>query len=352
MSGLEEGDEIELYRHTGDGISCASGEKTSLSTAPGISARDITGNPLEDGESFYYSAKITGPNSSDCVGNLSHAYTRPVSQEISVLLVTSQTPNNSFHRDPTFIITGVSEEENIGLYTDSSCMTSPLISGKVPSGKSDVTLIVNLDSDTPLIVYAGDGTDCSMAPATFTPRAFPTPGLSVSSGYDVPPQDQVSGIKNNDVVLGFFSDEDCTTQLVIPSQNSNVFVQLRGADVNDQVICLGTQDSYNIHSTPSGISRASPGGSKPFRELRPTITVSGTTADDVITLFSDSSCSEEVQFETTQGESIDFTLTQDLDRKVVHHFSAMASIDKDNGPHSECVPGALDYLVVGGIYLS
>ena len=248
--------------------------------------------------------------------------------------------NHEFQVEVRNLLDGINE---IKIYTD-ACLSNPVGTAsttEVSGTGEDQFLSINITLPTPSssqdtlydLFLEADSTCSTNKFASYTLRQIPSvTNLSPTSpGLDSTPRVDVSGLKSGDVVL-FFQGPNCTDPKeaqpktfaggitpfsISPSPleqgvHTDLSVQITG--VNSEITCLDAP-SYELRASPSlafGSGFSSLGFSK-----RPVLDVLSLLETDVVSLYSDSSCSSSISstvedFSSSQKKR-PITIDDDLD---------------------------------------
>jgi hypothetical protein len=139
-------------------------------------------------------------------------------------------------------------------------------------------------------------------------------------------------------------------QLSLPSEGTYPIYAQSIAPSGAVSPCSGvTNDEYLTYfydntdpNTPTSLALAS-GSISPSSNLRPKVTVSGGVAqDDIVHLYTDSSCTNEVGNEKSNGTSVDVQLTSDLSPDYNYLYAKSYDLA---GNFSSCSTAKLEYIV-------
>lgn len=322
VSGLVVGDTVKLFSDSLCLTEIASMGVTLTTTTVSVSPALTVDGTYQ----VYAEAIDTYGNASAC-STATQTYildkTPPVKPSALALKTPATSPGNS--PTPVITVSGVVIADTVKLFTDAAC-TAQVASGNVTTGTS-VDLSVNtLSAEGSYDFYAnstdpvGNVSTCSTAKVTyvydFTPPNTPNSVTLVSpatspSNVALPSFSIGANLAAGDIVK-LYSDSNCATAasaaMTIPAGGGSVTVALATAlttsgnytyyakaydSAGNASSCSSSFANYvfdNIApTTPNSVTLTNPSTS-PGNITSPTITVSGTTAGDTITIYKDAAC--------------------------------------------------------------
>ncbi|MCB0421093.1 MAG: hypothetical protein KDD61_08855 [Bdellovibrionales bacterium] len=334
VSGVTSGNTITLYKN-----STCTGTPVASGVASGTSI-DLTASPaLIDGAYNFYAnqdnGSITSPCSTATVQYVLATSTPPVP---TLLLLYDPAVSPDIDDTPTIQVSGVNSGHTIRLYRNSTCTTEVgsgvasssniLISSSALPGNGVYTFYAKAE-------FASMSSTCSTASVqyeldtTLTPLSSPT-SLSLydpatSPGNDPSPIIQVGGVVSGDSVF-LYSDVSCTNLVGFnTATNTSVYIQsgalangtydfyaTRNNSSGSMSACSTATVQYEVSVTPptapTGLSLHVPSVS-PNNDSTPTIMVSGVSSGNVVKLYKDSACTQQVGSSTSTGSTIALTST-------------------------------------------
>lgn len=272
---------------------------------------------------------------------------------------------------PEITVSGVTSGNTVTIYSDSSCSGSVIASGVAGGGSINLTASPAL-SDGNYTFYAnqddgGNTSACSSASVDYSLITTPpaTPSLLVlydpisSPATDDTPTIQVSGVSSGHTVR-LFRDSSCTTEVgsgvatggsiqitssALPADAVyNFYAEAEYASLTSS--CSTATVQYELDSTlipiaePTSLTLYDPVAS-PGNDPTPIIEVGGVIAGDTVFLYTDSSCTTQVGFNTSTSTTV-LIQSSTLPNAVYDFY---ATRDNDTGAMSACSTATVEYVV-------
>jgi alpha-tubulin suppressor-like RCC1 family protein len=382
VSGVVAGNTVNLYS---DSICTTEKQIATGTVSVGATSIDLTTSTLESqtpSKIYKFYAKTLDANS----GSTSACSTAFVNYELDntnpmpiseIKLGTNPASSPSNVTTPAFVVEGVDSGATVELYANDNCSSSLLGSGVESSGKASI--VVNAFTvDGSYSVYgkvkdlAGNSSTCSATPFTYVlDRLAPSAPTGMSlfspqtpSSYILAPQISVTGVNSGDII-SLFKDTSCQTtplasatatgtSITLKTSNlspaGNFTIYSQSKDLADNSSACTSSSNVKVDYTllasnppvaPTGMSFVTPSTS-PNKEVSPTIKVSGVRAGEIITLFKDNACSNQVGIGTVPAASntVDIRVSSPLTTGT-YNFAAKATDSTTNS--SECSSATLSY---------
>lgn len=336
IAGFSDAKKVEIFSSSSCDTSSKMGEVTTTDSdtttnfiPPALSADGI----------YYYYAIVTSTAgvASDCSKNRA-AYTYDATAPTAPTAVTLVT---TLHNTATPVVQvgGVEIGTNVSLYSDAACI-SPMGSSNGTASAATVNITSNSVIEgthsyyAKLVDAAGNVSACSTNFATYVydvtapaaPSSVALASGTVSPSNNVNPSFDIGGLVSGDTVK-VYGDALCLTELasatvsastmtvtVVPALSTDGTYPIHAIAVDaygNASACSTATVSYVLDKTapakPSALALKTP-VSSPSNNATPTITVSGVVVNDVVSLYSDATCSTQVTSGTvTTGTALDLT---------------------------------------------
>jgi hypothetical protein len=316
VGGVKASDVVKLYSDS----SCTT--QVAVGTANGATI-DLTTSNLSVGTYAFYATAVNAANVASSCSTASASYQIIALSMPSVLALITPTASPSFSQTPTIRVSGVTNGHVVKLFTDSSC-TAEVASGTALGATLDLTTSVLLPGAYTLYARAINGTTsspCSTANVSYTVMAafagVSTIDLKTDSTL------RINWIPHADAIAYDVFDATSSTLIwlktAVGQSSSSAIITGLTPSATYKFIARAKDSSWineannnkvsatmnSAPDAPSSVALVSP--SSPSYSVNPIIRVGGVKADDVVKLYSDSSCTAQVALGTANGTTIDLT---------------------------------------------
>ncbi len=330
ITNIEDGATVTLHTDS----ACSDASQTASGTSSGDFITLSLATSLTDDETYtYYAKQIKPPNSACSSTGLTYVLDR-VAPTVPSLVLGSPSRN----LDPSFVVSGVENEATVGLYTDSSCTeANKVASGTATASSITLSLATSLTDDKTYIYYvkqvdrASNSSNCSNAVEYELDTNALAPTIALPSGLtspstDTTPSFSVSGLEIGGVV-SLYTDSTCTdsnkiASKTVASSSISIEVTISSDGIYNyyakQVDSLGNASfcssalEYELDITALTPTIALPsGGTSPSTDTTPSFSVSGLEIGAVVSLYTDSTCtdSNQIASKTVASSSISIEIT-------------------------------------------
>lgn len=336
ISGFSDATKVEVFSTDSCDTSSKVGEITT--TDSDTTANLVVPALAADGVYYYYAIVTSSMGvASDCSKNRA-AYTYDATAPASPSAVTLVTTLHNT-ATPVLQVAGVEVGANVALYSDAACI-SPMGSSNGTASAANINITSNSVIEGTHSYYAkvvdaaGNASACTTGFASYvyditapaSPSSVALASGTVSPSNNVNPSFDVGGLITGDTVK-VYSDALCLTEIssatvttatmtvaTVPALSVDGTYPIHAVAVDpygNASACSTATVNYTLDKTgpvkPSALALNSPATS-PGNDSTPTITVSGVVVNDVVSLYTDATCSTQVSSGTvTTGTSLNLT---------------------------------------------
>ena len=361
VSGVFSGDTIRLF--TDDECLTEAGSAEALSDT-----LDITSGALAEGSyNFYATSEDALGNRSNCsTANVAYVLNATAQGAPSGLALQSPTSPGT-DSTPVIRVSGVLDGDTVKLFTNNPCVTE--VGGGTATGSTlDITLDALADGSYNFYATSedadGNSSSCSSATVAYvldtTAPEVPS-GLALqnitSPGNNTTPVIRVSGVVSGDIVK-LFTDNTCDIEVGSKTATgdtlditSNALAEGSYSFYATSEDALGNQSNCSTETVEYILDTTAPRApnrialpntpSLPSSNPRPLVIISGVVSGDIVRIFINNVCTQEVGHKTATGTSVEII----IDALTDGSHSFYATSEDVAGNRSNCWSSRFVYSV-------